>query len=315
MSSFMKQFTRLRDEAGDGGDAGGTGVTDQGGGGAGAPVSTPFGSYYNESGLNREALETLPESAAPIRSMLEKYQSEDALYGGIKHLQHLAGQKSLQRLPADADDAQKHQHATMVKEYFGVPDHAEGYGIVKPENIPDEVWDQEGTDKLLGILHQHNASPELVRALAAHQVEGFEAEIAKAPEAEAQRIAGINEELQGSFGTELSVVSAEAMKGLQALGVAVPESGNLADLKISYTDIVKAGQRMTQLISEDTISREAGRDNRQSGAGSYQDQAMAIKTDPANPFYADFTSEDPSRQKRAQAEFHRLLNLSQATRK
>ena len=284
MITQMRQFIRLRDEAGDG--EGGTGAGD----GAGAP-STPFGSFYGESGLNREALDTLPESAAPIRSMLEKYSNEDALYGGIKNLQYLASQKSLARLPADATDEQKHQHSTMVKEYFGVPDHAKDYGVTKPEGVPDEMWDQDGTDALLDILHQHNASPELVQALSAHQIAGMQAELDKAPQREEDRRAEVNAELQKSFGNDLQTVSADAAKGLAALGIDMPESGNLADLKIGYTEILQAGQRMTQLIGEDAVSRGLARDSSQNSAGSYRDQAMAIKSDPSNKFYADFTSQ------------------------
>jgi hypothetical protein len=312
----MKQFTRLQDVLDDGAAGGGAaGTVDGDAAAASAAPSTPFGSYYNENGLNREAMEALPESAAPMRSMLEKYGTEEALYGGIKNLQYLASQKSLQPLSADATDEQKHHHDTMAKEYFRVPDHAKDYGVVKPENIPDEMWDAEGTDALLGILHKHNASPELVQALAAHQVEGFEAEIAKAPEAEAARIAEINTELQGSFGNELPAVSADAMRGLASLGIEVPESGNLSDMKISYTDIVKAGQRMTQLIGEDAVSRGMSRDSSQNSAGSYRDQANAIKTDPSNSHYKDFTSEDPARQKVAQAEWYRLMNMAETLEK
>lgn len=322
MPASMRQFLRLRNEAGDGdeggGDSGtgGDGTGDAGGGGNGgsAEFTTPFAGFYGENGLNREALEKLPESAKPIRSMLEKYPNEEALYGGIKNLQYLASQKSLQKLSPDADDIQKHQHAQMVKEYFGVPDHPDGYGVTKPEEIPDEIWDAEGTNELLGLLHQHNASPELVRALAEHQVNSIKAQLDSIPDQEKARIDSVNQELQGAFGNELPKVAETALKGLRALGVEVPESGNLAELKISYTDIVKAGQRMTELISEDVVSRGAGRDASGMTAGSYRDQAIAIKTDPSNPFYSDFVSEEPSRQKRAQAEFNRLMNLASTTK-
>jgi len=308
MNKYMKRIAFLREEAGDGGDGGGDGAAAA----AAAPEpTTPFGAYYGADGVNREALESMSDDAKPIRSLIEKYPSEAELYKGIQHLRATASSKGLERLPADATDEEKHRHSTMVKEYFAVPDAVEGYGITKPEHIPDEVWNGEETNKLLGILHEHNASPELVQALAAHQVEGFESEIANAPELEKQRIDQVNAELQESFGNELPQVSQEAMKGLAVLGVELPESGNLADLKVSYTDIVKAGQRMTELISEDHMSREIGRDKSGMTAGSYKDQAMAIKSDPANSFNADFNSEDPNRQKRAQAEYRRLMELSE----
>ena len=304
MNKYLRKFTRLREEAGGGSDGGGGTATET--------PSTPFGSFYNESGVNREAVEALPEDAKSIRSLIEKYPSEAELYKGIQHLRATASSKGLERLSADADDTEVHRHNTMVKEYFGVPDAVDGYGVQKPENIPDEVWDQEGTDALLGILHKHNASPELVKALAAHQVEGFEAEIAKAPQQEQARIDDVNKQLAEAFGNDLSAISQEGLKGLAALGIQVPESGNISDLKIGYPEILKAGQRMTQLISEDTVSREANRDKAGNTAGSYKEQAMAIKADPANPFNADFNSEDPARQKKAQAEFNRLMNLSDA---
>lgn len=313
MSAYMKQFLRLRNEADDGGEGGGDGDAAAAAAAAAstAPV-TPFGSFYNEGGgLNRERVDALGEEYAPIKGMLEKYQNKESdLIGGIKHLNWTAGQKSLQKLPADADDAQKHQHNVMVKEYFGVPDGAEGYGIKKPDNIPDEMWDQAGTDKMLSLLHEHNASPELVQALAASRTADFEALIDAEPQRETARVDEVNKELQAAFGNDLPAISAQAMKGLAVLGAQVPESGNMADLKLSYTQIAEMGQRVTELISEDAMSRGMSRDTAGNSAGTYREQAIAVKTDPSNSFNADFNSDDPHRQRRAQAEYTRLMSVA-----
>lgn len=277
---------------------------------------TPFSGFYGENGVNQEALDALPESHGVIKSLVEKYPTgEDALLKGIHHLRATASSKGLERLAPDATDEEKHRHTTMVKEYFGVPDQVDGYGVTKPEDIPEEVWNAEETDALLGILHQHNASPELVKALAEHRINGFKEQIAKAPELEKARVDEVNKELQESFGNDLPVISESAKKGLKVLGVELPESGNLADMKISYTDIVKAGARVTELIAEDSQARELRRDKSGNTAGTYREQANAVKTDPSNPFYADFTSEEPARQKRAQAEYLRLMNLADAMEK
>lgn len=301
MPAWMRQFIPLREE--DDGSGGGGG----GGGGDDTP-SSPFAGIYSDEGLNREALDTLPESASGLKSLLEKYPNEEAFYGGIKNLQFLAGQKSLQRLDPNATDAEKAQHATMVREYFGTPDNVDGYGVKKPDDIPDEVWNAESTNKQLEILHKHNASPELVRELAEFRINEFKDEMAKAPEQQAARVAEINAELQKEFGNDLPAVTQAAMKGLAALGVELPESGNIADLKISFPQIVAAGQRMTELISEDVIALEARKDASGNTAGSYLDQANDIKTNPNNPFYADENS-PIEKQKASQKEFLRLMNL------
>lgn len=303
---YLRQFTRLREDAGDGAEGGG-----DGGGGNATP--SPLSGFYGEDGLNREAVSALPESASGLKGLLEKYPNEEAFYGGIKNLQFLAGQKSLQRLDPNATDAEKAQHATMVKEYFGTPDHVEGYGIKKPDEIPDEVWNADSTNKQLEILHKHNASPELVRELAEFRINEFKDEMAKVPEQQAARVAEINAELQKEFGNDLPAVSQNAMKGLAALGIDLPESGNIADLKISFPQIVAAGQRMTELISEDVIALEARRDASGNTAGSYLDQANDIKTNPNNPFYADENS-PIEKQKASQREFLRLMNLHETMR-
>lgn len=299
MNRFLRQYTRLRDEAGDGTDGGGA-------------ATTPFASFYGQDGLNREAVEALPEEAKAMRSLIEKYPNEQELYRGIQHLRSTASSKGLERLAPDATDDEKHRHQTMVKEYFGVPDQVEGYGVQKPEGIPDEMWDAEGTNTLLGILHQHNASPDLVKALTEHQVGQMQSTLEKAPEQEALRRQEVNQELREAFGNDLGQITEDGKRGLQLLGVEMPESGEIADLKIGFAKIIEMGKRMTELVSEDTQSRGLARGEGRDTAGSYREQAAAIKTDPSNPFNSDFNSEDPARQKRAQAEYYRLLKMADA---
>lgn len=322
---FFEPFKRLRAEEGEGDSGGGDGAaaestataTQEAPEGSAAPAggetpSSPFGSFYGDQGLNREAVEKLPDSYKPIKSLLEKYPSEEAFIGGVKNLQYLAGQKSLQPLPADADEAQKEQHSKMVKEYFGVPDSPEGYGIQKPEDVPDELWDEKSTNDLVGILHKHNASPDMVRELTEYQVNAMKAAVGSPEEQHAAHVESVNKDLKAKFGNELGQVSEAGLKGLKMLGVEIPESGQVADLHIGYAEILAAGKRMTELIGEDPNGRAKGGNN-QATAGSYKQQAEAIKdgSDPSNKFYQDFTSEEPARQKRAQAEYRRLMDLAQ----
>lgn len=272
------------------------------------PSATPnragLSAFYGENGLNTEAVSELPEDASALKSLLNKYPNEQAFHSGLKNLQYLASQKGLSRLPDDASDADKANQQKMLKEFFQVPDQPDGYGIQKPEGIPDEYWNKEGTDALLGILHKHNASPELVRELAQHQVEALQKALQPNEEAEQARKEQINNEIREAFKGETKEVLEAAKKGLAVLGIDLPESGDIADLQIPHTKIIEAGKLITEMISEDAMDTITH--SERSAVESLQQQSMAIKNDPSNPFYADFNSGDPEREARAQKEFLRL---------
>jgi len=244
-----------------------------------------------------------------IGKFLGKYPSMEAAESGMKNLNYVASQKRLERPAADADEATLHNHQQMVRDYMGTPDKSDGYGVKRPDDIPEEAWDGARQDAYLEIMHKHNASPELVNELFGAQAQELRDGATQVPELTAAERDRVNAEITKEFGADTGAAMDSAKKAMTMLGIELPESGELADLSLSHTDLIAALGRASKLFSEDAQSlgvREGGSE----AAGTYRNQALAIKSDPANRYNADFTSDDPNRQRIAQGEFHRLMDLA-----
>lgn len=275
------------------------------------PSSTPnrvgLAAYYGENGLDRNAVNELPDDYSAIKGLLNKYPTDlKALNNGIKGLNYLAGQKGFIKLGEGASEADIAYQQKMLKEFNNVPDQIDGYGIQKPEGLPDEYWDQEQTNALLSTLHKHNASPELVRELADLQSQALQKALTPNPEAEAALKESIRQEIRDTFKGETEEVIKLGTKGLAAVGIDMPESGDLADLEISRAQLLEAGRKITQMITEDTMSLVNRED--QDIITSLEKEMHDIKNNPSHPLFADFDSGDPDRVANANKAWRELYN-------
>src|SRR5512136_51210 len=145
---------------------GGTGDNSQKSGNGAAGSAPYFVGLYDASGkIDKTKFDALPSHLKPYKETFAKYDSVEALLTGMGNLAQLAGKKGLQPLPADAPDKAKAERAALMRQLNSVPEKPEGYGMKKPEGLPDGVWNEEYANGVLGILHKHNASPDLVKEL------------------------------------------------------------------------------------------------------------------------------------------------------
>lgn len=283
------------------------GTPDAGGGtppAEGTPASTGTLGFYSEKGLDRSRLDGLPEEAKGFRSLLEKYPTENELFKGIQNLQYSAAQKRLERPAEDAPDDVKTQHQQMVREYNQVPESPEGYGITRPDDVPEEYWNEERAGGIAAILHKHNASPELVRELVAAEVEATKGVIAGGEEARVAQKSETLTALRSELGAATDQALLDAKRGAMTLGINVPD--DILDTQIDGKTFVKAMNNMTKLISEDRLVTPTGGAGEIESTGDIMSEIKAIKGDPSNPFYADYNSGDPARQQRAQERLRKL---------
>jgi hypothetical protein len=295
------QYGFLRDEAGDGVDAGGGAGTPPA---EGTPSSNGTLGFYGEQGLDRTRLDSLPEEAKGFRSLLEKYPSESELYKGIQNLQYSAAQKRLERPPEDAPDDVKAQHQQMVRDYNRVPASPEEYGIKRPDDVPEEYWSNERASSIASILHQHNAPPELVQALVAAEAESLKGMVAGQEEARMAQKSEALSALRQEFGVAADSMLLDAKRGAMTLGINVPD--DILDTSIDGKTFIAAMSRMTKLISEDRLVTPTGGAGAVESTGDIMGEIRAIKSDSSNPYYADYNSGVPERQQRATERLQKL---------
>lgn len=133
-----------------------------------APVAT--GPWYadwlkTDGTVNPAAYERLPEHLRHLGPSLANAKSIDDVMLKMAHLNTLAGKKGLAPLPADAPANVKAERDALMRSINGVPEKPEGYGITKPKDLPDALWNGEYVNEAAKILHAHNAPPSAVAQL------------------------------------------------------------------------------------------------------------------------------------------------------
>lgn len=270
------------------------GPTPPGGGGqppGGQPPAGPwFSGLYDQSGnINAKAFDALPDHLKGHKDTFAKYKTVDALLGAMGNLAQLAGKKGLQPLPANSPPEVVAERQALMRQLNNVPEKPDGYGIKKPDATPDDQWNGEYVNGVLGVLHKHNASPELVKELVAMD-QKFATDIqAGAEAATTQAMAKEHEALTKEFGVGLPKKLDLAARAARTLGLD-PET----DAMFRTASGVKAMLRVAEMVSEDKL---VSGDTSQDFGASDLSKARSVIHDQTNPLYKAYHNpEDPGHQ-------------------
>ena len=273
----------------------------------------PF-SIYEDGKVSEKFLQTLSDEDKGLAKFFGKYAGakdpEKAMLQGVKNLQYLAGQKALEPLPDDAPDSVKDERRQLMAKLNGVPETPEGYGIKKPETLPDGVyWPEESVGAYAGIFHKHNASPELVKEileLHTKTLEGAEVQIEQ--QITAQRTEEMGK-LKTEFGDRTNQVLTKAMRGAMTLGLTEDEAKALGTSAAS----IKALAKVVDLVSEDRLAVDAGAGS--NVGGSYREKALDIVTNPNNPLHKAYHDTGHPKHEEAVAQRSELNRKWHATKR
>lgn len=276
----------LLGSAASGGSSGGAGSGFAGsggsgqGGGSGVADKPWYSSWIAPDGkLNKTALDALPDRVKPYKASLEKFNNlEDVLFT-FGHSESLNGRKGLLPLPAHATDNDRAEFRKRLGEVLGVPEKPEGYGLKKPDGIPDERWNQAYVDGVTKIAHKHAISPQAMAELMefdqAQAGEIYAQSEARQAETQKTLVANLQKEWGVNYDRNLSM----AFRMAQTLGMDTddPMLGN-------HEGIIKALSKAAGLVSEDKLVTGDS-----AGAGpTPTDRIMAIMNDPKDPLYAPY---------------------------
>jgi hypothetical protein len=224
---------------------------------ANTPVPAWHSQLFTADGkINKAAYDAAPENVKKFRTSLEQYETPEALFHALGHNKSLVGAKGLTRLPADAPQEAKDAQAKVLREVLGVPDKPEGYGLKKPDQLPEGVtWDDSVVGKYAEVMHKHNLPPEAVQDLVKLNLE-MEGERAKGYGVEQQK------QLQSEFaaldkslpvGTTREQYMGEASKGLALASklTGIPEEELKANARTARD--VKLFAAFAQIAGEDKL--------------------------------------------------------------
>jgi hypothetical protein len=181
------------------------------------------------------------------------------------------------------DDKATPEQLSAVRRLTGAPETPDGYGGLRPESIPAELWDNGGEAKLQAVAHKHHLPPAALKDIVGLYAETLDAAV-KANEAEMQehRTAGL-QTLRQEFGREFEAKMHAAKRFAQTLGLREDNPIFLS------ADVVSAMARGAALVSEDRLISGGT----QGLGGTPKTQANAIMTEVTNPLYAKYQSGDP----------------------
>ena len=312
-------------DGGGGGDAGNTGGTilggagDQGTQGAGAGAgegggkgdgdgqsSAYFTGLYDSTGaLNKGNFDNLPEHLTQYRSIYDKYDTVDALFGALGNASTLVGKKGLMPLPEGADDNAKAEFGKRLDEVNRVPEDPKSYGIQRPDSVREDLWDQGYADKAAEMFKAHHIGPDAAKALMAMEAE-------HAVEIDNARIAAqesyVNEQrkmIANDFGANSGRKLAAAQQVAKSLGIDLQDQtlGNSAALIIGLS-------RVSDMVGEDRFGGDDGTGQTKGNA----EQAQDIITNPANPEHAIYQDRNHPLHNKVVAKVTELNRLASAKR-
>jgi len=278
--------------AGDGGGGGGG----QGGDGKGGTGATDpfFVNLWDKTGkIDKKAFDRLPDGLKAHKELFSKYDTAESFFHGVANLGQLAGKKGLQPLPDGApEEVVKERHALM-RQLNGTPEKVEGYGVVKPANVPDEQWNGEYVTGVLGILHKHNASPALVKELTSFDVDAAGKIRSTQDGAYQTYLATEATALKTAFGENYDAKLNQAQRAARTLGLDLddPQLGN-------NSKVIIALAKVAEMVSEDKLVAGEGKGG---DSMTNRQKALDIVNNPANALHKAYHDANDSRHEEAVA--------------
>lgn len=308
-----RPFYVLREAADGGGAGGGGGGAADGAGGASGGQSgaaggaagggqasgsdSPWFSQWikPDGALNHAALDKAPDTFKESRKTLERYGKIDDVLHAFDNQRRIISLKGLLPLREGATEAEKAAHKADVRKFYAIPETPEGYGFKRPDNVPEDVWNQEFAQSMAKVMHENDIPPSAAKALFdawnGYQGQAIQALEQTEQQQAAERLQEANAKLDQAFGVRRPAMEQLAVRGALAAGID-PNS----DTFKNNPDVIIAMASVARLIGEDKLPRETG------GAGGGMDakaEYEAMHRDPSNRLF-------PAMQAMARGESHPL---------
>jgi hypothetical protein len=305
-------------ESGTGGSVGTGGVPVAGGAGSSATDGSLFNGssqhggsretgagafrWADENGLFSERwTDRLPEEIRGHASLKAIGTVQDLAKSYI-HTKGMVGAK----LEAPGEQATPEQIANW-RRVVGAPERPEGYlGTAKslrPEAIPEGLWDAEAEKGFLALAHRHHLPPAAVKDILGYHARLVETELGRSQTDEAAVLERETATLRSEWGHDFSAKLNVAARMAATVGLKTD------DPIFTSARVVKAFASMAALISEDRLVQG---DARSAFGGSVQERIRDI-TDPgstsqaARAYRGDYGEKA---QQEAQTQLHQLYAAS-----
>lgn len=247
-------------------------------------VSQPWASDWIKSdfSLNHAALERLPDHLKDLRPTLERQQNLEGILIDYKHSKSLAGQKGLTPLLPGSPPEVVAKRKEFLDQANGVPKTWQEYGIQKPKDLKDDVWDPKMAEGFAQWAHKWSVPPQAAQELVGLNVETAKSRLTSNEQAVSQYWANekkLFEETARRENIALEKANSLVDKGAVALGLNLDDPTTKTFLQGANARLM--AMRHAIAIGEDSSATPTsdlpteGRD--------YAEMAKDIRSNPANP--------------------------------
>lgn len=174
------------------------------------------------------------------------------------------------------------EQIAVIRKLTGAPEKADGYGDLRPETIPAELWDKTSEGKLQALAHKHHLPPAALKEIVGLYAESLDAAVKSNEASFATQRAAEGAKLKAEFGKDYDGSMHAAKRMALTLGMSID------DPVFNNAAVVIAMAKMAKLAGEDRLVNGAT----QGLAATPKAQANAIMTDKANPLYAKYQEGD-----------------------
>ena len=246
-----------------------------------------------DGSFNGRWTDHLPEDLKNQEATLGRFPNLVELARSYVHARSKLGEK----LQPPGESATPEQ-VKAWRELLGVPEDPSGYGVKKPEKLPDGVeWSDALAGEFTQLAHKHNVPPAAVKEILSWYTEQSGQMASAAREAQEQWLTRMllaqEQELRGEWGENMDERFGLALRAAKTFG--------LEGMPVDWTpkDVVKALEMAGRSMSEDKLIKAdgpgAGRTGRAAAMEIMDPQSM---TREARQYRGEF---GPQEQAEAQA--------------
>lgn len=263
--------------------------------------------------LNHKALDNLPDHLAALKPTLARQKSLDDVFTVMGNQQTLVGKKALGPLPPNATPEMVAERKGLLDSINGVPKDPKDYGIVKPENISNELWNDGLAKGAAEIAHKYSAPPAMLKDLVALQTAELQKQLLAQQDYERAFFAKQQDNLVQTLKLEnipLTKAQELAERGAQKLGLDLQNPDIQTLMKNS--NVFLMAMRHALSTSEDKfVSGEA----KSSLGGDPAALAKDATSNKSNPLYAPYWDAQHPQNKMAKETVNQWRKLAAAKAK
>ncbi|SKA94922.1 hypothetical protein SAMN02745166_02243 [Prosthecobacter debontii] len=240
--------------------------------------------------------EALPEDLREYAAEFGKYPNAMELLRGHANKAKMIGQRTGVKPPgAEA----KPEEIAAWRKALGVPETAEGYGIAKPEALPEGVqWDEGTVKEFQTLAHDLHLTPHQVQSLMAFDLKQKEGLVSRGREGVDSYLNEQRTLLEAEWGDRIHENTARALRAAQLLGLDPDDAeiGNSAKM-------IRALHSASVLMQEDRLLGSRSSTAVMGGEA----QAEDIRRNPNNPWHKAYLGHEGKERQQEAAEMIRKL--------